>query len=130
MPFWHFTGVILLLLFPLYFMFESKSDVKENILAQRELEQSYIASPFIGDVYKYRIDKNTYTTFRVNAISNDSIFMVKNIYTAYNINGLREIKKIGIYENTPTSMPLKELSQLYEERIIFDIIRSKSNALK
>lgn len=113
-PLWQFSGSIILisiLSFAIYTGIEMK-----------KLEKNYIQEPKKNDVYKIN-SNGDYSTLKVNDITQDSILILLNKFTLNSYKGLDEI---NINENylTKKSFSRKEIIKMYNDNLIYEIIRN------
>ena len=146
LPFWHFSGLIIILLFTLYIWY---SHHQEQIERKERIE-----NPMIGDVYYYNnkaeyieipdtlISNNeesssfinklrkfngepekSFSTYRVIYISKDSIFVYKNNSVVFDKRNIFSIDKIGNYFEDRIGFSRKEIEEMLNKKDIFDIKR-------
>ena len=58
---------------------------------KKELE--FVANPVVGDVYKYKTEKQNYSTLKVTSVTADSVFVSPNEYETDKMSGIYKIDK-------------------------------------
>ena len=114
-PFWHFSGVILIALMITFGIFQSKQDAKDNA--------EFIANPMVGDVYEFG-EASSYSAMRVLGVEGDSVVVVFNQYETNKKSSLDELrKKPYMSSDSAVVFPKNELVEWYNSKYIFDVIR-------
>ncbi len=113
-PIWQFSGLAIIVLLIAFGMYNSKQADKQRLI--------YFESPMEGDVYEYRSESN-YTTFKINNISADSIFVIHNDYEINKITKIHTIDKPENYTNLPYGISKGELKELFDSGKIVGINR-------
>ncbi|MCV9928074.1 zinc ribbon domain-containing protein [Flavobacterium sp. LS1R49] len=112
-PFLHFTGFLILLSVLSFAIYTGVEATKE--------EKIHIRNPEIGDLYRIKTPTG-YTTFKVNKVLKDSVYVfINNMETT----GYSGIDKININENYNElrSFSKPELLKMYDQNIIYQIDR-------
>ncbi|WP_222935970.1 hypothetical protein [Neolewinella lacunae] len=113
-PVWQFAGVgIFILLFIIGAFASSQSS--QNTAA-------YLASPMAGDVYEYKFDQGSYSTFLVARVVGDSVFVHPN---EYEINKITRLYRIEKPENYSTEVIGFSRADLEAMRTAGDILNIK-----
>ncbi len=115
-PIWSYFGSFLVTLsigFGIYNYFQSNNETEK-----------YVQSPRINDVYGIKDANGFYYTFRIDKISNDSIYATENDYKVGMSYEIEDLNKIENYTNNKISYSKKELENLYKEDKITSIIRN------
>lgn len=115
-PIWQFSGLVVIALLALFITYMIQRD--------NELEQEYLNSPQVGDVYQYKEELN-FSTLKVIRVTNDSIFVVPNDYMTDKRTGISEIDVNENYkEENVYSLTREDIRKLFEDKVIYDIDRS------
>ena len=112
-PAWNFVGLVLIALLIAYGSYSSGETAKQ--------EEAYFNNPKQGDLYEVKVNEN-YTTFRIEAVSADSLVVTWNSYAVTKVAGLSQIEKDENYEET-VSIPRSELSDMKKANSIYHIKR-------
>jgi hypothetical protein len=115
-PIWTYFGsfaLVLAIIYGLYSYFQSNNETEK-----------YVQNPTVNDVYAIKDDKGFYYTFRIDSISNDSIYATESDYQAELPYEVDEINIPENYTNKKISYSKKELENLYKEDCISSIIRN------
>lgn len=105
--------VALTMIYGIYYYFKSNNET-----------EIYIQNPTINDVYCIKDAKGFYYTFRIDKISNDSIFATENDYQVSMPYDIDEINEPKNYTKNKVSYTKSELKNLYKEDKISSIIRN------
>lgn len=114
-PIWTYFGsfvLVLAIIYGIYSYFKSNDETEK-----------FVQNPSVNDVYAIKDAKGFYYTFRIDSLSNDSIYATENDYQVdlpYNID---EINLPENYTKSKISYSKKELKNLYQEDYISSIIR-------
>ena len=115
-PVWQFVGIVLLLTLIGWSQISS--------IQSRQKQVAYMASPQTGDVYYLKSIKSSgYTSWLVESVSADSVWLFMN---DYEIDRKSQVEEIDIYENYkgPTvGFSRKRMQQFYDEEAVFKVIR-------
>lgn len=114
-PIWHFSGLILLILFIGWSVYAVNQNKKET--------QLLISDPQVGDVYEYKTDADYYSLMKVTAIEGQSIIFVPNDYEVARESKLNRIDKPENYSPDEYEMSLEDLVELYNTGQIVDVNR-------
>ncbi|MBU2995061.1 hypothetical protein KO500_01380 [Cellulophaga baltica] len=114
-PAWQFSGLILFALLIVFAGFASKSD--------RASEKMYLETPLVGDVYEYKLAYSQYSTMKIMQVTTDSIFVSLNDYEINKASRIYRIDKSENYSNKLYVYSKKEITDMYNSKIIFDINR-------
>lgn len=106
--------VALTMIYGIYYYFKSNNET-----------EIYIQNPTINDVYCIKDAKGFYYTFRIDKISNDSIFATENDYQVSMPYEISDINMDENYTNNKIRYSKKELNTLYKEDKITSIIRKQ-----
>ncbi len=115
-PIWTYFGSFLLALaiaYGIYYYFQSNKETEK-----------YVQNPTVNDVYAIKDAKGFYYTFRIDSISNDSIYATESDYQVELPYEVDEINIPENYTNNKISYSKKELENLYKEDKISSIIRN------
>ena len=116
-PIWQFAGVGIIAF--LIFSFIHDERVSKNA------DLKFILLPKKGDIYKYKIEKRKYTTFKVIDVSKDSVLISQNKYVT-NIKGeISNINKVENYSELPYGISKSRLKEMHDSGEIYDVYRRK-----
>ncbi|WNJ19706.1 hypothetical protein [Pontibacter sp. G13] len=114
-PWWQFLGLgslaILILIGQLNNRFEFSH------------AEEYLAHPKIDDVYTIRLAEQEYTSYRIDMIYADSVFMQPNDYSVEKEYEIQEIDIPQFYLDTLIGFQKSELDSLYQSGQITEINR-------
>jgi hypothetical protein len=113
--FWQFTGLAL----PVLFFMVGVVAVTFN----KKYAGKYIEDPKSGDTYFYTQNNGYYTTYKVDHISLDSVYIHPNGYEVADLKKLSSINRNENYSKTLLSFSRKELREFYRSRRIFKVER-------
>ncbi len=114
-PFWHFSGLILIGLLIAFISYSGK------VKAQNE--QGYIEQPQAGDVYEYQNGPKRYSTLKVVEATEDSVYFLYNNYDYSQKSGIEEIDLDSCYTEDVYMMSRDELKTMYNDGTIYNINR-------
>lgn len=114
-PIWKYSGLVLIALFIAWMTYSDKQkEEKVSVLVEK---------PAMYDKYTFKTDSNSYSTFKIVEVFDDSVYINQN---DYEIDRLSAIYKIDKEENYPTDIYVvskEEMQSLYEAGDIVDIQR-------
>ena len=118
-PFWTWTGGLLLAFFIGMVYWNGQQLAKKN--------QSFIASPKVGDIYEINQHFKEYTTYFVGRVTKDSIELFENKRSVHKI---MEVSKLSNqypsdFEMNPNVISRKALQKMLDEHLIMDVERVK-----
>lgn len=113
-PVWNFVGLAVAAVLIAYGSYASGETSKK--------EEAYFNHPAQGDLYEVKIDGD-YTTFRIEAVRNDSLLVAWNNYAVNKATGLSQIKKDENYAD-PVLIARSEVSEMKSSNNIYHIYRS------
>ena len=114
-PLWNFLGLaggVLMI-----------ASVSYSSIERAKKEDVYFNQPSRGDLYEVKLDGN-YTTFRVEAVTNDSLVVAWNNYAVSSSTGLSQIQKDENYAE-PVSIARSIVTELKRNRDIYRITRTQ-----
>lgn len=114
-PIWQFSGLILIVLLITAVTVSNRQDNKK--------EREYMANPVEGDIYEYETDDGNYSTFKVLAVSGDTVKYLFNTYWINQKSGISDIDIEENYSDTIYYFLQTELAYMYEEGVIYDVRR-------
>lgn len=114
-PIWQFAGLAIILIFITWVAYANEENKK--------MELEYLAAPSVGDVYEYKIDKGSYSSFKVVDILSDSLVIAPNEYEINKMEEVDEIDKPENYSEMTYSISKEEVRKMYDSGEIFDINR-------
>lgn len=114
-PFRHFSGILIVLII-LGFAINTGVQMKKK-------EKEYILKPNKNDTYLIKNDSG-YTTYKVNSVTSDSIFVYKNNFI---VDDFSKIKSIDVDANYKIlqGFKLNEVIKMYNSNIIYEINRKE-----
>jgi hypothetical protein len=113
-PIWNFIGIVIIGVMVAYGSYASGETAKQ--------EAAYFDNPAKGDLYEIKVDGN-YTTFRIEAVSGDSLLVAWNTYEVTKATGLTQIEKDENYAES-VMMSRAEVSELKKANNIYHIYRT------
>jgi len=114
-PIWQFTGLILFISLFIWLSYQGKQNKK--------LRAEYIKTPQQGDLYEYKVLSGSYSTFKVDSVSKDSVYVFLNDFEINKSSRVYKIDKPENYSKNLYSFSKEELEQMYTEGKITDIDR-------
>ena len=96
-------------------MWSSSQNDKENL--------TFINSPLAGDVYHLKTETGNYTTAKVVAVENDSVYVVFNKFEINKSSKVETLDEPDNYEPEEYSITPQDLQQLLEDGEITDVDR-------
>jgi hypothetical protein len=115
-PIWQFSGLGLIAIMAISTTYTSGEAKK------KELE--YVANPVVGDVYKYKTEKQNYSTLKVTSVSADSVFVSPNEYETDKMSGVYNIDKAENYADFSYGISRSDLKKMHTDSEIYDIDRN------
>ena len=116
-PFWTYTGSIILvgaLIWGINIYLNSKDNSK-----------IYLENPIQGDVYNVKMSNGYYTTYRIDKVTKDSVFVTLNDYDAYLPYETDDIDTPENYTNTKAKYSKQEVVRLFDKDEIYSITRKE-----
>jgi len=114
-PLWKYSGLALITLFIAWMTYSDKrKEEKVSVLVEK---------PAMYDKYTFKTEGNSYSTFKIVEVFDDSVYINQN---DYEIDRLSAIYKIDKEENYPSDIYVvskAEMQSLYEAGDIVDIER-------
>ena len=83
----------------------------------------YLAAPRAGDVYRFKQDNGNYSTFRIESVVGDSLFINPNEYEVTRSTGFHEILDEENYADFTVGMVAEDLSLFYADEDLISITR-------
>lgn len=114
-PIWQFAGLAIIAILIIWGAFANEQDKK--------MELQYIASPEVNDVYEYKSESGSYSTMKVVEVSDDSVFVVPNMYETNKMTKVYKIDKAENYSEDVYGISMTDLNLMYTDGDIFDINR-------
>ncbi len=114
-PLWLFSGVIILICWGVFYLF--------NLYQTKDETKILIQNPISGDVYNLKIQNRYFSSMRIDNVTKDSVFATENDYKVYLQSEIEEINKVENYTKRKVSYSKKELLSLLDKNEIFSIIR-------
>lgn len=114
-PLWQYSGigVAFLMLASLFFMGKNSN---KNALA-------YLEKPKVGDTYRFKVDKDTFSTLKVTSVAEDSIYVVFNNHEIDKMSSIYKIEKQENYAEEQVAMSRLEVKEMYDLNTIYSVIR-------
>lgn len=116
-PLWQFSGLVLAAVLVALVATSIRSDNKR--------EAEVLATPQVGDVYNHQLAKNGYSTLKVVEVSDDSVFVVANMYYSNKIMGVRKIEKPENYSDSAYGISKAQLLKMHSDGDIYSARRAK-----
>ncbi|RAV97895.1 zinc-ribbon domain-containing protein [Pseudochryseolinea flava] len=114
-PIFHFIGAALIGTAILYGMYSSGETAKR--------EADYFANPQKGDNYAVKIEDGYYTTFKVDSVASDTLYVYWNNMAVDKVTGLYKIRKDENYATEREAVVRTYLSELKTSNKIHEIVR-------
>jgi hypothetical protein len=114
-PVWQFSGLAIIVVLVVFGYQSSAADAKK--------EEEYFKSPAKGDLYEIKTDEGNYTSFKVEAVSDDSLWVRWNNYEVTKVTGLHKLDKEENYDSMAYSIARTELASLKQSSKIYNIRR-------
>jgi hypothetical protein len=114
-PIWHFAGLAIIGVLVVFGIQSSAADAKN--------EEEYFKTPAIGDLYELKTDEGSFTSFKVTAVSNDSLWVRWNLYEVNKASGLYKLDKEENYSEEAMSIARIEVADLKKTSKIYNIKR-------
>ncbi len=114
-PVWHFSGLMVVALIVGWFMWSGSQNDKENL--------TFIDAPLSGDVYHLKTETGNYTTAKVVAVEDDSVYVVFNKFEINKSSQVESLDEPDNYEPEEYSITKEDLLQLLEDGEITDVDR-------
>lgn len=116
-PVWTFAGLALLtVLISIGVVSSQQNDAKNARL---------ILAPQSGDVFEIKTEDNQYSLYKVDAVKDDSVFVLFNQYETNKLSGLSDLKRKGdaAYTDETFYFSKQDLKAMLEKGTILDIER-------
>ena len=115
-PIWMFIGSFILFLALIYGVY--------NYFKTNNQSELYLEKPMVNDVYEIKDSKGFYYTFKIDSVSNDSIYATENDFQVNLPYDFDEINKIENYSKNKIIYSKFEALKLYQDDKIISIIRN------
>jgi hypothetical protein len=113
-PKWMFAGLVLFGALVVFSGISSRNNSIEN--------EAFINAPVVGDKYHVEVGSLEYTAFRVNNVTDDSVYFDLNQYTINKRTGIYRIDKEENYV-PGGQMSKTDLKKMFDENKIYDVVR-------
>jgi hypothetical protein len=115
-PIWQFVGIVLLLTLIGWSQISS--------IRSRQKQAAYVASPQTGDMYFIETASGSrYTSWLVESVSADSVWVFKNTRTAERNSQVEDINSYENFTLPPVGFSREQMQQYYKERTIYKVVR-------
>lgn len=115
-PIWQFVGLLLLVILIIAVAISVNYNNKEN--------KAYIEDPKAGDIYEFKVKSGEYTSLKVVEVTDDSVYVIPNVYMTDKRRGVDDIDKEENYNNEEQyGISREDLKNLFEDGEIFDVNR-------
>ncbi|WP_299214112.1 hypothetical protein [uncultured Dokdonia sp.] len=115
LPIWQFSGLILVTVLIGFLIYQSKAD--DATYAE------YMTSPRSGDVYRYKLGYDEYSTLKIAEITEDSIYLIPNEYVTNKRSGISEIDTDANYGQLMYGYSRDEIERMFKDEEIYQIDR-------
>ncbi len=95
-----------------------------NYFKTNNQSELYLEKPMVNDVYEIKDSKGFYYTFKIDSVSNDSIYATENDFQVNLPYDFDEINKIENYSKNKIIYSKFEALKLYQDDKIISIIRN------
>lgn len=114
-PLWKYSGLAIIALFIAWMTYSDKQkEEKVSVLVEK---------PAMYDKYTFKTDSNSYSTFKIVEVFNDSVYIHQNDYEIDKLSAIYKIDKEENYPNDIYVVSKEEMQELYEAGDIVDIKR-------
>jgi len=114
-PLWQFVGLAIVAMFIAWGSYSSGEEQK------RELQ--FLATPQVGDIYEYKVESGSFSSFKVQEVFADSLYIVPNEYEISNRSKVYKINKPENFSQSLYSIPRARVEEMYHSGEIFNILR-------
>lgn len=114
-PWWHFIGLALLIIIVI--------GLKVWKVWYEKVEPRFIENPRVGDVYIYQVDEDSYSSYKVMSVREDSVEVAPNIYEIEKLSKVYHIDKASNYSVETEVFSRRDLEKMYEQDKIKKIKR-------
>ena len=116
-PVWTFAGCFLIVIGSIFFFISEKQKAKKV--------NEWVLSPQKNDVFHIKLKNDHYTLYRVNKVSNDSVYLALNKYESDREDGLDDVEAKGdtAYDSAQEGIAKPFLIEMAKEGTILDIER-------
>ena len=114
-PKWYYSGIVLITLV-----------VGGSILVERYQKQllpEYVKAPQVDDIYYIQEKAYEYTSFKVDRIDSDSLYVYWNTFYVEKSNDVSDIDKTANYDSIPWGIAREVIDMKFEEGEILKIKR-------
>ncbi len=118
-PIWHHSGVFILITFILYLVFILPVSIKQD----KENDKIFIEQPILNDIYIYYTDDKKYTLLKVDSISDDTIYILENLFSTKMMSDIETLDKLENYQEWRYEISKNDLKKLHSENHIIKVIR-------
>lgn len=118
-PFWYFSGLIVLILFISWIAYMIRND---NLN-----ETSYLNDPQVGDVYATKPERGVYSNMKLVKVEKDSLAFFENKFQASGLKGIRKVIKKKDYETDTIRFSRKQILEDYKTNKVSGISRPTKN---
>jgi hypothetical protein len=115
---WMFSGLIV---FPLVFLLA----IVETVKYQYAQNMKLIENPMVGDLYEVRLAHESYVLFKVQEISNDTLYVAQSRYETTAPEGFSNIISKGFHEAEVFPYHKSEIKEMFKHNEILDVRRRK-----
>ncbi len=116
-PIWMFSGIALLTILVATLIIGIRNDHERN--------KKYITNPKPGDVLEIRLNYGHYTLYKIDKVTQDSVYVLISAYESNKISGLRKVKQKGksAYSEELTGLSRNDLKSMLDKDEIIGVER-------
>ena len=115
-PIWQFAGLILIVCAILANLINTELD--------KNRAEKYLTAPLAGDIYEYTLDDDSYSTFKVMEVKDDSVLVCPNEYVVYRKSDIEELFQSDYYSDTLMYiLSISQLQEMFSGNEIFGVKR-------
>ena len=112
-PIWSFSGIIILLGVFIYSFISNLPDKKKLV--------SMINSPEVERIFDYKVDDETYSTFKICSFDDKVLMVVYNKFQADNVMEMDRLSEPNFFDQDTIVIEKKELLEQVESGLLLDV---------
>jgi hypothetical protein len=116
-PIWMFSGLGLVAIIIVWAIVADQQETKD--------QARYIQSPKVGDIFEVKVKEQSYTIYKVDAVTNDSVYVLMNDYETDERTGFDHLEdtKKNNYPEDSYGYSKVEIRQMMDSGIILKVVR-------
>lgn len=112
-PLWMFTGAALLVTLI--------AGIVTLIIMMKNMEAKAVLKPQQGDVYNIKLDDRRFTIIKVNAVKNDSVYLIRSMFETNDNSGFVELYDKE-YDTLVKVVPKTQIKEWYDSNFIIGVV--------